>query len=196
MLLEIHKNLGFYTTFSRAGPVFVCLLCFFRKNVQLKEVKYTYIYIHIYISPCFPTTNCQQPKKEKKKKEWLTNTMNCGPKRRKILKMDERIYRTSVGHKNLQKWKAHIWRDCLIWINGIWRNGVGKKYIWQLAWQPLIETAGEKQLNAKSPQQAPSLCKVELWITQLSGKFWNVTLEQKYTPKEMEPLIWLELGLK
>lgn len=74
MLLEIHKNLGFYTTFSRArlaGPVFVCLLCFFRKNVQLKEVKYTYIYIHIYISPCFPTTNCQQPKKEEKKKnDW------------------------------------------------------------------------------------------------------------------------------
>ena len=135
MLLEIHKNLGFYTTFSRArlaGPVFVCLLCFFRKNVQLKEVKCTYIYTYLYIS-LLPHHQLPTTKKGRKKKEWLTNTMNCGPKRRKILKMDERIYRTSVGHKNLQKWKAHIWRDCLIWINGIWRNGVGKKYIWQLA---------------------------------------------------------------
>ena len=26
----------------------------------------------------------------------------------------------------------------------------------------LIETAGERQLNAKSPQQEPSICKVEL----------------------------------
>lgn len=135
MLLEIHKNLGFYTTFSRArlaGPVFVCLLCFFRKNVQLKEVKYTYIYTYLYIS-LLPHHQLPTTKKGRKKKEWLTNTMNCGPKRRKILKMNERIYRTSVGHKNLQKWKAHIWRDSLIWINGIWRNGVGKKYIWQLA---------------------------------------------------------------
>lgn len=29
---------------------------------------------------------------------------------------------------------------------------MGKKYIWQLSWKPLIETAGEKRLNAKSPQ--------------------------------------------
>lgn len=36
-------------------------------------------------------------------------------------------------------------------ING----GVAKKYIWQLSWQPLIETAGEKQLNAKSLQLEP-----------------------------------------
>lgn len=75
-------------------------------------------------------------------------------------------------------------------------NGVEKKYIWQLAWQPLIETAGEKQLNAKSPQWEPAIYKVELWITQLYGIFGNGTTEQKYAPKQMELLIWLELGLK
>lgn len=76
------------------------------------------------------------------------------------------------------------------------RNGVGKKYIWQLAWQPLIETAGEKQLKAKSPQWEPAIYKVERWITQLYGIFRNGTTEQKYAPKQMELLIWLEPGLK
>lgn len=76
------------------------------------------------------------------------------------------------------------------------RNGVGKKYTWRLAWQPLIETAGEKQLSAKSPQWEPAVYKVEVWITQLYSIFWNGATEQKYAPKQMELLIWLEPGLK
>lgn len=108
MLPEIHKNVGFYTTFSRArlaGPVFVWLLCFFRKKCSFQRNEIN-IFIYLPASPT-PTANNQKKEgKKKKKKEWLTNTMNCGPKHRKILKMDERIYRTSVGHRNLQKMKG------------------------------------------------------------------------------------------
>ena len=120
MLPEIHENIGFYTTYSRArlaGPVFVCLLCFFRKKIfQLKEMKYTYIHTHTHThththihthifaylpASLIPTANNE--KKEEKKKGWLTNTMNYGPKHREILKMDGSIYRNSMGHRNLQK---------------------------------------------------------------------------------------------
>ena len=164
MLPEIHENIGFYTTYSRArlaGPVFVCLLCFFRKKIfsWRKWNIYTYIHTHththICVSPCFPDTNCQQRKKGRKKKGWLTNTMNYGPKHRKILKMDGSIYRNSMGHRNLQKWEAHVWRDCLIWFNGIWRND--ELHCWILLYMEDQKTkSGLKEMTCKLPVFAGS----------------------------------------
>ena len=74
MLPEIHKNVGFYTTFSRArlaGPVFVWLLCFFRKNVQFKEMKYTYLYISLLPQHQLPTTKKRKEKKNDWQIQWI-----------------------------------------------------------------------------------------------------------------------------
>lgn len=130
MLPEIHKNVGFYTTFSRAR--FVWLLCFFRKNVQFKEMKYTYLYISLLPQHQLPTTKKWKGKKKKKKNDWQIQWI-VGPNTERFWKWMKGFIEPLWDTEIYKKWKAHVWRNCLIWINGIWRNEVGKKYIWQLA---------------------------------------------------------------
>lgn len=135
MLPEIHKNVGFYTTFSRArlaGPVFVWLLCFFRKKCSFQRNEIN-IFIYLPASPT-PTANNQkmEGKKKKKKNDWQIQWI-VGPNTERFWKWMKGFIEPLWDTEIYKKWKAHVWRNCLIWINGIWRNEVGKKYIWQLA---------------------------------------------------------------
>lgn len=135
MLPEIHKNVGFYTTFSRArlaGPVFVWLLCFFRKKCSFQRNEIN-IFIYLPASPT-PTANNQKKegKKKKKKNDWQIQWI-VGPNTERFWKWMKGFIEPLWDTEIYKKWKAHVWRNCLIWINGIWRNEVGKKYIWQLA---------------------------------------------------------------
>lgn len=125
MLSEIYESSGFSTIFSGAilaVPFFACLFYFVFKSCSVKGNA-----MYIFLLLRFPNTNFPKTKNKTKKKakpknnktitkkrerknnkEWLTNTNNYALKYRKILKIYRRnIYRSSMGHRNLQKWKAH-----------------------------------------------------------------------------------------
>lgn len=123
MLSEIYESSGFSTIFSGAilaVPFFACLFCFVFKSCSVKgNAMYIFLLLR-FPNTNFPKTKNKQKKSQTKKqqnnnkkerknnKEWLTNTNNYALKYRKILKIYKRnIYGSSMGHRNLQKWKAH-----------------------------------------------------------------------------------------